>query len=113
MDVSAKLIQHDGDAIASRVPALKALQGHYGDFGEWLVSVAGVDFVGDAKDEATLYAKATFDKIMTAFGKIYVGLGQAIGVQGDRLNLVRRIGDETEAGTSQHAGNWPGGGPRG
>ncbi|CAO5147312.1 ESX-1 secretion-associated protein [Frankia sp. AiPs1] len=107
--MSDRLIRQDGDEIAAKVPAIKTLQGDYGTFGTWLARIAGVDFAGDAKDEATLYAKATFHQIMTAFGKIYTSLGTAIGVQGDRLDAVRQIGDQTESGASSHASGWSGG----
>ncbi len=107
--MSEQLIRHDGDELANKVPALKAYRDEFVTFGTWLGRVAGTDFVGDAKDDATLYAKSTFDKIMTAFSKVYGALGQAIGLQGDRLELVRRIGDDTEDGASKTAEGWPGG----
>ncbi|WP_261560618.1 hypothetical protein [Frankia tisae] len=107
--MSDELLEHDSDELARAVSPLLGYRGMVVTFGTWLDGVAGTDFVGDAKDEPTLYAKLTFDKIMTAFGKIYGALGQAIGLQGDRLDLVRHIGDQTEDGTTQTAEGWPGG----
>ncbi|SNQ46310.1 conserved hypothetical protein [Frankia canadensis] len=102
--MSGQEITQDGDAIAARVPAVHAFQDHLVTVGKLLHQAATTDFAGDAKDEATLIAKATFTQIMDSFGKVYGALGQAVGLQGDRLDAVRRIGDQTESAATQSAG---------
>ncbi len=107
--MSDELLEHDSDEIARAVAPLKGYRGEVVTFGTWLDGVAGTDFVGDAKDEATLYAKSTFDKVIRDFGVVYGALGKAIGLQGDRLDVVRHIGDQTEDGAAKTAEGWPGG----
>ncbi|KQC35640.1 hypothetical protein UK82_25405 [Frankia sp. ACN1ag] len=110
--MSDGVIRHDGDEIAQKVPALGAFRQHVTDLGGELADTLGRNkFADGAKDEVSLYAQETFQQLMDAFGKIYGALGEAIGLQGDRLSVVRQIGDNTEGETTEQAGNWqsPGG----
>ncbi|MCK9903745.1 hypothetical protein CC117_27375 [Parafrankia colletiae] len=109
-------IRHDGDSIATKVPLLVAFQGDMVALAQFLDQTLGqYKFVDNPKDELSKLAQMTFEQIMAAFGQIYGALGEAVGLQGDRLNTVRGIGEGTEAGAAGHASGWapPGGGHRG
>ncbi|MCM3920749.1 hypothetical protein ND748_03535 [Frankia sp. AiPs1] len=109
--MSDEVILHDGDEIAQKVPMLSTFRQQVTDLGGELAdTIARNNFAKGAKDEVSLYAESSFQELMDAFGKIYGALGEAVGLQGDRLSVVRQIGDTTEGETTEEAG-WesPGG----
>ncbi|ONH62028.1 hypothetical protein CcI49_00905 [Frankia sp. CcI49] len=109
--MSGENITFDGDELANKVPILAEFRDDVVAFGKELADgIAQNNFAADAEDEASKLAYAMFRQVMQAFDKIYGALGTAIGVQGDRLGIVRNIGEATEAGAADTAGNWSGGG---
>ncbi len=101
------MILHDGDEIAQKVPMLSTFRQMVIDFGNELAEALGQNkFAEGAKDEVSLYAQSSFQQLMDAFGKIYGALGEAIGLQGDRLSVLRQIGDDTEGATTEQS-SWP------
>jgi hypothetical protein len=111
--MSDGLIRHDGDEIAQKVPLLSTFRQQVTDLGGELAdTIARNKFADGAKDEVSRYAQKSFQQLMEAFGEIYGALGEAVGLQGDRLSVVRRIGDTTEGESTEHAEGWsqsPGG----
>jgi hypothetical protein len=109
--VSEELIQHDGDAIARRVPQIITFRGEVVSFGSDLSgTLADNRFAEGADDEVSLFAEDTFGQLMDSFGQIYGEFGKAIGLQGNRLDVVRQIGDDTDGRATDHASGWDGSG---
>jgi hypothetical protein len=105
--VSDGLIEHDGDEIVKKVPALFDFNRDLQLLGDQLASVIGAYPFAEGTNDPTLQAaQSTFQQLMDVFGQIYTALGDAVGLQGGRLNLVRQIGDDTEDGATASAGQW-------
>jgi hypothetical protein len=105
-------IEFSGDDLTRRVPLL-------GQFCDDLIAVVTplIDISqcqwAEGDDEMTMQARATIFDLMTKYVlPAYSLLGEAVGMQGDKLGLVRLIGDQTEATNGQSAG-WTGGGRHG
>ncbi|EFC84681.1 hypothetical protein [Parafrankia sp. EUN1f] len=112
--MSGEQIQFNGDELAEKVPMLADFREAFLAFGEELAEgIAQHNFARDAHDEVSKLSYAMFKQLMKYFGKIYDALGEAVGVQGDRLEAVRTIGEATETDATHSAGGWSGGGARG
>jgi hypothetical protein len=104
-------IVFNGDAVRLHVPLLEQfkvdLLGTVGPLGE-VAACHWADGVPDGDTQslqARDYVKQMFDQyIMPAYGQ----LGEAIGVQGDKLGLVGQIGDHTESSNAEVASGWDG-----
>jgi hypothetical protein len=109
-------ITFSGDDLARRVPLL-------GQFREDLVStitpltdIAACRWANHATsdDEMTTQARGGVHGVLVKYIlPSYVSLGGSVGVQGDKLDIVRQVGDSTEGTNNEVAGGWPGGGGTG
>jgi hypothetical protein len=114
--MSGDVIRHDGDELAQRIPLLDTFRGDVVSLATVIAGTLATNrFAEGAKDDATKYAEKTFQELMHTFGQIYDALGQAIGLQGTRLAIVKTIGDGTEGSAAGTAAGWTGsgGGPKG
>ncbi|GAB2922112.1 hypothetical protein GCM10027280_06670 [Micromonospora polyrhachis] len=113
--MSASRIEFSGEALARRVPLLGQFQSDLEETVKTLVDIAACRWADDAPgdDKVTLQArKAVRDMLVKYVFPSYTALGGAVGLQGEKLDVVRRIGDNTEASNAEAAGGW-GGGHRG
>ncbi|MEX5636806.1 hypothetical protein [Parafrankia sp. FMc2] len=113
--MSAEPLWHDGDAIGEKVPALFSFQDALALFALKLAeTLARYPFATGVEDEMSKTAGKTFEQLIDSFGQIFGALGEAVGLQGDRLQVVRGIGEQTEGDATTQAGAWGGsGGHRG
>jgi hypothetical protein len=105
-------LSFDGDALANRVPLLGQFRDDLHDTIVPLSEIAacrwadGVPGDDDQSLQARANIKQMFEKyIMPA----YQELGDAMGFQGEKLGLVRQIGENTENSNGEVAGGWGGG----
>ncbi|WP_018637224.1 hypothetical protein [Parafrankia elaeagni] len=114
--MSGEPLWHDGDAIGEKVPALFSFQSALVLFGLKLTeTLAEHPFAAGVEDEMSETAGKTFKRLIDSFEKIFGALGEAVGLQGDRLQVVRAIGEQTEGDATALGGSWggSGGGSRG
>jgi hypothetical protein len=110
--MSDQPIEFSGDALAQRVPLLGAFQENLASIFEPLADVGACRWAEGAPkdDELTAQTLAAVRQMMGDYIlPAYELLGEAVGLQGDKLDMVRRIGDNTEATTTEIAGGWGGG----
>lgn len=110
--MSAEHIEFAGDDIARRVPLLAQFRSEMKRTVDPLLDIAACHWAdgvpGD--DDVTLQARAAIGGMLAQYIlPVYGLLADAIGYQGEKLDIVRRIGDNTEAGNSEAAGAWGGG----
>ncbi|NBE80117.1 hypothetical protein [Micromonospora rubida] len=105
-------IEFSGDALAQRVPLLGQFRTDLENTLTPLVDIAACRWAAGAPadDEFTMQVREAVRKMMAEYVlPAYVQLGESVGLQGDKLDLVRRIGEQTESGNSEIAGGWGGG----
>ncbi|MGW1062319.1 hypothetical protein [Micromonospora rubida] len=110
--MSASSIEFSGDALAQRVPLLADFQGELGRFLGPLADIAMCRWAdgAPADDEFTMEARAAVRKMLAEYVfPAYAQLGESVGLQGEKLDMVRRIGENTEASNTEVAGGWGGG----
>ncbi len=110
--MSAEHIEFAGDDLARRVPLLGQFRTDLKRTVDPLLDVAACHWAdgvpGD--DDVTLQAKAAISGMLDQYVlPVYALLADAVGFQGEKLHIVRQIGDNTEAGNSEAAGGWGGG----
>jgi hypothetical protein len=109
-------ISHHGDQLGNQVPALHEFRTIMNDDINTLMEIVECRWAkgAPASDEFTMAACATIRKMLidNVF-RTYLQLGEAVGLQGDKLNLVRRIGENTEGGNTELASGWGEGGRNG
>ncbi|GAB3156683.1 hypothetical protein GCM10027290_54930 [Micromonospora sonneratiae] len=113
--MSTSRIEFSGDGLARRVPLLGQFQGHLMDTVSLLVDIAACRWADDVPedDKVTLQAReAVHGMLMKYVLPAYGALGEVVGIQGEKLGIVHRIGENTEASNAEAAGGW-GGGHRG
>jgi hypothetical protein len=102
-------IEFSGDDLARRVPLLGQFRDDLAGMIDPLADIVAcrwADGVPD-KDTTTLQARDAVRGVLAKYvTPAYGELGEAVGLQGDKLDLVRRIGDSTEAGNTDLAGGW-------
>ncbi|MGC4807647.1 hypothetical protein [Micromonospora sp. DT233] len=109
-------ISHDGDQLANQVPLLHAFQGLMIETIDMLMRIAECHWANGAPadDEFTMAARANIRKMFSDYVfPTYLMLGEAVGLQGDKLGLVKKIGENTEGGNTEMAGGWGEGGRHG
>jgi hypothetical protein len=107
-------IDFSGDDLASRVPLLSEFRDTLMSVIDPLVDVAACRWADGAPpdDDITAQAKKGVSGMITTY--LYPGydvLGDSVGAQGTKMDLVRRIGDNIEDGNTETA-DWGGGGGR-
>ncbi|WP_432842800.1 hypothetical protein [Dactylosporangium sp. CA-092794] len=105
-------IEFSGDDLARRVPLLGQFQDDLTGTVTPLTDIAACRWAdgADGDDELTIQARNAVHGVLTQYVlPAYVELGDAVGVQGDKLGIVHRIGENTEAGNGEAAGGWGGG----
>ncbi|WP_320065632.1 hypothetical protein [Micromonospora sp. RTGN7] len=108
-------IEFSGDALAQRVPLLTEFRQHLVDILEPLTDVVACRWAdgAPANDEFTMAARENVRKMLVDYVlPAYLQLGESVGVQGEKLDVVRQVGENTEAGNAEVAGGWSGGGGR-
>lgn len=105
-------ISHSGDDLVRRVPLLGVFQDDLAAVLGPLADIAACRWAAGAPgdDRVTHGARAAVHGVVSGYVMpTYVGLGESVGLQADKLDVVRRIGDDTEAGNGELAGGWGGG----
>lgn len=114
--MSAQRIEFSGENLAQRVPLLGKFRDDLAETVDPLVDIAACRWAQNVPgdDEVTLQARAAVQDMMIKYVlPAYAQLGGSVGLQGEKLDLVRHVGDNTEAGNSEVAGGWEGGGRHG
>jgi len=109
-------IEFSGDELARRVPLLGQFRDDLTGTLTPLMDIAACHWAdgADSDDEQTVQARSAVRGVVGAYIlPAYAELGGAVGVQGDKLDLVRKIGDNIEDGNGEVAGNWGAGGRHG
>lgn len=102
-------IEFSGDDLAGRVPLLGQFRDDLKETVDPLLDIAACRWAegvpGD--DATTLQARAAVQEMLHKYVlPAYEALGESVGFQGEKLDLVRHIGENTEAGNSEAAGGW-------
>jgi hypothetical protein len=105
-------IEFSGDDLAARVPLLGQFRGHLIDTATPLVDISLCRWAGhpDGDDEITLQARNAVHGLLAKYVLPAYGLlGESVGLQGEKLGVVRNIGENTEDINGDAAGGWDGG----
>ncbi|MEV0128433.1 hypothetical protein AB0H83_08200 [Dactylosporangium sp. NPDC050688] len=109
-------IQFSGDALAQRVPLLGQFRDDLAGTLRPLMDIAECHWADgcEGDDELALQARGAVREVLGKYVlPSYAELGESVGIEGEKLDLVRKIGDNTEGSNSDVAGGWGSGGRHG
>ncbi|WP_416902604.1 hypothetical protein [Micromonospora echinospora] len=98
--MSGSRVEFNGDALAQRVPLLGQFKDHLISTVDPVRQIAECRWAAGvpADDELSLQARAAVQQVLAGIVlAAYAKLAQAAGFQGEKVDLVRRVGENTEA----------------
>ncbi|SCL13138.1 hypothetical protein [Micromonospora inyonensis] len=98
--MSGSRIEFNGDALAQQVPLVGQFKDHLIGTVDPVRQIAECRWAAGvpADDELSLQARAAVQQVLAGIVlAAYAKLAHAAGFQGEKLDLVRRVGENTEA----------------
>lgn len=109
-------IEFSGDALAQRVPLLGQFREDLTSTLRPLLDIAECHWADgcDGDDELAHQARGAVREVLGKYVlPSYAELGESVGIEGEKLDVVRKIGENTEGTNSEVAGGWGSGGRHG